>query len=270
MNVSSIGNNSALLAKLMHNAKVTSASGSDSSQLSSIMDTLPGLIGANSDGDTFQMTGATSASGSAYNSSGSSSNSNLDLKSFLDKVANGTVTVSDLENMQSKLQSWKSDHAQSAPPPPPPIGNSGDDPIRNFLDKVSKGTATSSDLQTMQSLLQNMAANRTQGAANSDSSNDPIKSFLDKIAAGTATTTDLKAMQKVLQQLQQSSASQGHHRHHHHQDNSNADKSGSTGTAMDLKTFLGKVAQGSVTSTDLLTMQTELQKFQQQFASSQK
>jgi hypothetical protein len=77
-----------------------------------------------------------------------------------------------------------------------------------------------------------------------------IRAFLDKVKTGTVTDDDIKKLQDELKQADQTSDS--------------ALTAGSTGSSSsdirsDIQSFLGKVKDGSLTQSDIQTMQTELQ-----------
>lgn len=148
---------------------------------------------SNIDGDTFELSSSSSAT---------NSNASFDFKSFLDKVKNGTVTESDLEEAQTAL-------SQTELP-----GSS--DPIGSFLQKVKEGTVTESDLNDMQVTLNQApppppppppgAEKASDDSSSSESSSsDLIKDFLDKVKNGTVTQDDLTTIQTLLNQMQQSS-----------------------------------------------------------------
>lgn len=142
---------------------------------------------SNINGDTFEFSPPTMQTGYTNSAAGtngtqmappppppasedSSDSTNDDtITSFLDKVVNGTVTDTDLEEMQTYLQNLSTESTEStttgtqmAPPPPPPpppasedsSDSTGDDTIKSFLDKVANGTVTDTDLQNMQIYFQ--------------------------------------------------------------------------------------------------------------------
>ncbi len=205
---------------------------------------------ANIDGDSFVMSGMGQARGSVLVGTENDS-STLDLRSFLDKVKNGTVTQDDLTAMQEKLNSMRENAgAQAAPPPPPPPPQGGEgDQIKTFLDKVAAGTVTDEDLTAMQTWLSG-ATQSSQGTDGTENPGDQLKTFLDKVAAGTVTDEDLTAMQSWLSQAQMQAPPppppppQG--------------TEGASSSGDQLKTFLDKVAAGTVTDEDLTAMQTWL------------
>ena len=119
---------------------------------------------ANIDGDSFVMSGAGQTRGSLLTGTENDSSA-LDLKSFLDKVKNGTITQDDLDAMKEKLNSTQTAGAM-APPPPPPQGADGTgDQIRSFLDKVAAGTVTDEDLTAMQTWLSQTSQSAQAGNA---------------------------------------------------------------------------------------------------------
>lgn len=95
--------------------------------------------------------------------------SSLAIMNFLDKVKSGTITESDLADIQELLSQKVSDDAvsdssvasYSMMPPPPPIqaangssfGNDSQLSIESFLAKVQSGSVNESDLSQMQEFL---------------------------------------------------------------------------------------------------------------------
>ena len=77
-----------------------------------------------------------------------------DIKGFLDKVKDGTVTENDIKEMQAKLVEFEqSAQAQSASNSNA-ASRQGDGPdIKSFLDKVKAGTVTETDLSNMKDQL---------------------------------------------------------------------------------------------------------------------
>lgn len=176
MNVSSIFSNSSLYSTLLNNNKTQNNISDDSedSLLSMFIEANEQSLNSSVDGDTYV---------SNVSSGSESSSSSFNLKDFLDKVKNGTVTDEDLEEAQEALQNM-----------PQPPGRDGSDPIGSFLEKVKSGTITEEDLTDMQTTLGNMPEPpEDQGA-------DPIKALLDKVKNGTVTSTDLAMMQVYLAQ----------------------------------------------------------------------
>ena len=259
MSISSIGNNWALYLNLY---KTTGTAGNQqvSQDYSQSSVNSIGGVSASTDGDIFVMNGT--QIGSSYSLYGppppppsgqTDSFGNDPVKSFLDKVAAGTATTEDLENMTSLLQNFS---AGASTATSSATDSQSSDPIKRFLDKVAAGTATSSDLSSMQEILQNLKAENSAPPPpplSGQGDSDPIRSFLDKVAAGTATTEDLENMTSLLQ-------------------NFSAGASTATSSATDsqtsdpIKSFLDKVAAGTVTSSDLSVMQSILLQLQNQFA----
>lgn len=107
----------------------------------------------------------------------SANNQDDPLSSFLAKVESGTVTDSDLTDMQKLLTQVQSQSDESAsngimmPPPPQMSDNSTeassqDDTLSSFLAKVQSGSVTDSDLTDMQNLLSQMQTQTdTSGSA---------------------------------------------------------------------------------------------------------
>ena len=187
-----------------YNSLATSAVQASQQGDSGSFDSVLGAMFSNSDGDTVQL----SAQGIAMGGG------NSDIKNFLDKVASGTVTDSDLQSMQSELKQaeQQSGSTQSASSTTTSASDIGSD-IKNFLDKVASGTVTDSDIQSMQSELKQaeQQSGSTQSASStitsaSDIGSD-IKNFLDKVASGTVTDSDIQSMQSELKQAEQQSGS---------------------------------------------------------------
>ncbi|HWQ62462.1 MAG TPA: hypothetical protein VN521_09140, partial [Negativicutes bacterium] len=124
---------------------------------------------SNIDGDSFVLSAAGQSRGSLPVGMESDSSA-LDLKSFLDKVKNGTVTQDDLDAMKEKLNSSQVSANQAPPPPPQGAG----DQIKTFLDKVASGTVTDADLEEMQTWL-SQATRSAYGST--DASADGTASF---------------------------------------------------------------------------------------------
>lgn len=136
-----------LIYSLLYNN--TNANRTTTTQATSNSQQVSGIT--NIDGDSFKLSGA----GNTWRGSlqGSDDNSNaLDLKNFLDKVKNGTVTQDDIAALKEKLNSIQ-ETAGAAPPPPPKDDNGLGADIKSFLDKVKNGTVTDDDLKALQSEL---------------------------------------------------------------------------------------------------------------------
>lgn len=111
---------------------------------------------SNADGDTLKLSGNTqgvTSKSTVYAPpkpvNRSNDLANPQIKSFLDKIANGTATEQDLKDMQNVVQKDLGATGISNT-----ISDSPDaSPIKNFLLKVANGTATDADLKSMQSVL---------------------------------------------------------------------------------------------------------------------
>jgi hypothetical protein len=91
----------------------------------------------------------------------------VDIKGFLDKVKDGTVTDEDVKAMQAKLVEFeKQAQTQLAANANGASRNSEGPDIKAFLDKVKAGTVTAADLNTMKEAL---------SKADSDLANRPNK-----------------------------------------------------------------------------------------------
>ncbi len=156
MNISSINNNWLLYSNYLNTASTTATTSTGNSQVSSVSSDLQNTI-SNADGDTFEFSGNTQnvSQNLTYGppppprgpgGPGSDSAESDDIKSFLDKVADGTVTDEDITEMQSILQEAQESFGV----------NNGSDPIKTFMDKVADGTVTDEDITEMQSILQQM------------------------------------------------------------------------------------------------------------------
>ncbi len=259
MSVSSINPYlTALLGQYSANAAGTSPSSTN--QTTSTSSGVQGVSGL----DSFELS-APPVTFLGYDSSGNSTGGSLksDIKAFLEKVKSGTVTEDDIQKLQAELKQADQASGSSQTAANAGSGSSGiGSDIRSFLDKVKDGSVTQNDIQSMQAELQQAGPppGAAQGTDNSTFGSD-LKSFMDKVANGTVTSTDLQKMQTELQQMQQKAG--GAHGHHHH-----GGGGSSSSLDSDLSSFLDKVANGTVTDTDLQSMQSELQQNQQQSASS--
>lgn len=258
MSVSSINPYLSALAA-QYTASVTAAT--DTTQTSSNTNSIQATNGL----DTFELS-APPITFSGYDSSGNAtggSSLHTDIQSFLEKVKNGTVTDDDIKQLQAELKqaSQASGASQTASATASTSSSSdlGSD-IKSFLDKVKDGSVTTSDIQSMQAELQQAGPPPGPSpASNSDSGSaslkTDIKNFLDKVKDGSVTQSDIQSMQTELQQAQQTGGSDTTKHHHHHEGGSGS--SSSFGT--DLTSFLDKVANGTLTDSDLTAFQSELQ-----------
>jgi hypothetical protein len=273
MNISSIGNSWSTISNYLKTHQ-TSTSGTSQSTQNAL--NLQNLL-YSADGDSLEISGDAQNQLTSYmmygppppnGANGPGPGPGSEIKDFLDKVANGTATEDDLKDMQSVLQKMRQKSDSSGVSSNTTQDSS--DPIKSFLDKVANGTATVDDLTGMQSILQQAQQQSAVNNVNDDSGStgsDPIRDFLDKVANGTVTDDDLQNMQSVLQQMRQKSDSHGAHMHRRH-NSSESDSTNPSGTSLDttstrsagfdLKSFLDKVADGTVTDDDLANMQTIL------------
>ena len=225
MNVSSI-NNSAWWYQLNALKKASANTDSTTDTTTTTTASTSQSITMNSDGDTFELSGNAPppppppgpppANGAQSDSAtDSSTNSSSDLiREFLDKVADGTVTETDLDSIQKyllQLQANSTDSTNNAGNSNGAVHHRGD-ALKAFLDKVADGSVTEEDLSSMQSFLQQMQQNMVGGTSAASNSNstagqDQLETFLEKVAAGSVTKDDLASMQTFLQQLQQGKAS---------------------------------------------------------------
>jgi hypothetical protein len=128
--------------------------------------TIFGSTLSNSDRDTVQLSSSGMAPPMMDNDTTSS-----DIKSFLDKVANGTATATDLQNMETELE------------------------------QATSSTDSSTTASTGSSTTASTSSSTTASSIRSD-----LKSFLDKVANGTATATDLQSMEAEMEQVQEQAA----------------------------------------------------------------
>jgi hypothetical protein len=266
VSVSSIGsNNLSAVSAQYYTQSANSLGNTLNSTLASQVSPLSGITSSNSDGDTFQLSGVVpppppppDAAGSNSTSSDSSGSLNSDIQSFLSKVAEGTVSSSDIDSMQSELQQYLSnsstasatsssdsltsgtatDYAQAMmmPPPPPPTDSSSSElssDVESFLNKVADGSVSSSDISTMESELQ-------QYLSSSSSTSDTSSN--DSLASGTATDFSQAMMPPPPPPA-----------------NTTGSSSTSSDLNSDIESFLSKVADGSISTSDIQIMQSELQ-----------
>ena len=181
----------------------------------------------NSDGDTFELSGTAppppppgpppASQAASSNATGSGTTSDSDpIKIFLDKVAGGTATQSDLTSIQSYLQQMQANSTGGTTGTTDADSTNGAhhraNALKDFLDKVADGSVTEADLTSMQSYLQQMQQKAVNGASaagdsNSTATRDLLKVFLDKVTAGSVTKDDLASMQTYLQQMLKDQAS---------------------------------------------------------------
>jgi hypothetical protein len=123
--------------------------------------TIFGSTLSNSDRDTVQLSSSGMAPPMMDNDTTSS-----DIKSFLDKVANGTATATDLQNMETELEQATSstDSSTTASTGSSTTASSIRSDLKSFLDKVANGTATATDLQSMEAEMEQV---QEQAALNS-------------------------------------------------------------------------------------------------------
>ncbi len=173
-------------------------------------------------------TGSSSDSDSSTNvaaltsvsSTGSSSNLETILSSFLDKVKNGTVTDDDLTALQSALNDSSDTAAQAATPPPPPPQHINRDELgalQSLLASLSDSSeesdttaavagtsASSTDSSTSSATTSTDTASTTSSTSTSDTTNSTfsLASFLQKVEDGTATADDLSALADLLKEIE--------------------------------------------------------------------
>jgi hypothetical protein len=154
MNISSLYQYGSLY--MPYNSYTSSASATQgSSQADTDSEDFSAIYGttlSNSDGDALQgysgMAGMPPMMGNDTTAS--------DIKSFMEKVANGTATATDLQNMETELeQAASSTGSGTTSSTSSSTGTSsiGDD-VKSFMEKVANGTATATDLQNMETELE--------------------------------------------------------------------------------------------------------------------
>jgi hypothetical protein len=168
---------------------LTSSAAQSSSQVdtgSEDFSTIFGTTLSNSDGDTAQLSSSGMAGMPPMMGNDTTAS---DIKSFLDKVANGTATDTDLKNMETELEQASSSTASSTTASTSSSTGATDigTDIKSFLDKVANGTATDTDLKNMQTELEqaqeqaasfltgtNVDSSQTTNNADSNSANDDL------------------------------------------------------------------------------------------------
>jgi len=172
VNISSVGGNDWLSQM---NSLKNSIAVSRSAAGSSTAETLPtgsvnqANVTTNSDGDTVELSGKrppppppphgpppAKTTESESDSSSDTASSSDTIESFLEKLASGTVTESDLTDIQSFLQQIQQSFAGDANASGSTGSTAKENNIKDFLDKIAAGKVTESDLQTMQAYLQQM------------------------------------------------------------------------------------------------------------------
>lgn len=274
MNVSSVGNSWYLYNKYgtQNSNSTNTASATDTETQSTNSDkkrstldseTLQALFsGMLSQGIVFSGTYYINSS----NGTGESANEEADtvqsIASVLEKVKNGTVSDSDLTDLQS-LMTRNTENAKDS--------GDGSLSIEEFLGKVKNGTVTDSDLNALQSELNSLTDGSGIAAAPPpppppppppSEENDAIKAitdFLEKVKDGTATDSDLSDLQALLTQSgSQTSDTSSVSAADPSSSVASASSASNTSNSISLEEFLEKVKNGSITDSDLSLLQTEL------------
>lgn len=164
MSISSISSSEALywasLAQKANTTAATTVTTDDSTSSKKVTSSTDSSVTQDSFAELMSMLSAISAMYAGNTQSNTSEdNPDSDLRSFLDKVKNGTVTTEDLSNMQALLTSSSTSSNQSTK-----AGNDFDSSLTSFLDKVKKGTVTTDDLTSLQALLANGPAQSNQNS----------------------------------------------------------------------------------------------------------
>ena len=170
MNISSLYQYGSLYMPA-YNAYASSATQSSSQADTGSEDfsTIYGATLSNSDGDSVQLSSSGMAGMPPMMGNDTTAS---DIQSFMNEVANGTATDTDLKNMETELEQAAS-----------PTGSS-----------TTSSTGSSTTASTGSSTgVSNLRAD--------------IKSFMNEVANGTATDTDLKNMETELQQAASSTGS---------------------------------------------------------------
>ena len=207
--------------------------------------TIFGTTLSNSDGDTAQLS-SSGIEGMPPPPMMGNDTTASDISSFMDEVANGTATDTDLQNLETELEQAQAASSTSS----------------------STGTSTSSSTGTSTSSSTGTSTSSSTSASNIRAD---IKSFMDEVANGTATDTDLQNLETELEQAQAASSTSS---------STGTSTSSSTGTSTssststsniraDIKSFMDEVANGTATDTDLQNMETELEQAQASSSISQ-
>lgn len=267
MNISSLNSSLANLYTQYYtnNSVSTNTNLSDTSLSGTSGQELQDVLGISLDGDTFSRSSSL-GSLTTYSSSGDRPAGpppdgavapNSDIKDFLDKVKDGTVTQNDLTKMQTELQEMDQSQNTGSTQSTSSVNstqNNSTDFIKSFLDKVKSGTVTQDDLTNMQTeLSQDQPAGSPPGGAGAP--NSGIKDFLDKVKAGTVTQDDLTKIEAELQQMDQNQESGST------QSTSSVSSTQNNSTDF-IKSFLDKVKSGTLTQDDLQSMEAQLQQIQ--------
>ncbi len=160
-----------------------SASTSSAAQSSSQDDTgsedfgtIFGSTLSNSDGDTVQLSSSGMAGMPPMMGNDTTAS---DLQSFMNEVANGTATATDLQNMETELEQASSSTGSST------------------TSSTGSSTTSSTGSSTTAS---------TSSSTGTSSIRSDLKSFMNEVANGTATATDLQNMETELEQVQEQAA----------------------------------------------------------------
>jgi hypothetical protein len=160
---------------------LTSSATQGSSQADTGSEDFSKIYGAtlsNSDGDTVQLSSSGTAGMSPMMGNDTTAS---DIKSFLDKVANGTATATDLQNMETEMEQAASSTGSSTTASTGSstgVSGIGTD-IKSFLNKVANGTATATDLQNMETEMEqaastNVGSSQKANNADTNSANDDL------------------------------------------------------------------------------------------------
>lgn len=152
MSISSISSSEALYwASLAKSANTTAATATadESTSLKKITSSTNSSSTQDNFAELMSMLSAMYAGNAQSNTS--EDNSDSDLRSFLDKVKNGTVTAEDLTNLQALL----ADDDLTFSTQNDSTSNDVDSSLTAFLNKVKNGTVTTEDLTSLQALLAN-------------------------------------------------------------------------------------------------------------------
>ena len=127
--------------------------------------------------------------------------------------------------------------------------------VKSFLDKVKAGTVSDSDLSSMQTALTKLQEQYGTSSSSLVKPDDELSNFLDKVQSGTVTTDDLSSMKTTLSQ-----ASNNMEKHFGPPPPGGKPPQGKNdgGALGQIDDFLSKVQEGSVTDSDLTTIQALL------------
>lgn len=231
MSISSVSNSWAAILNQYSRYQNT---GNNTTNQDTTTNTLDGVAGTSSEGDTFQMSGALPPAPPTYNSSGADSNSDssygsaapqlsaAEMFSKLDTDSDGSVSESEFaaarpsdvtEEMAENLySSFDTDNSGSLTESEYETAMSNA-PSLSATDSSSDSSSTTDASQLAAAMMMPPppaynSDNTTDSSSDSSSSLDSdIVSFLNKIEEGTATDSDIQTMQNELKQYSNTNSS---------------------------------------------------------------